>query len=83
MGFPELIALETERELEDRPLIIGVDWQIPVSLLKPCHGPCVHCGCDTEDRHEGEWMHDGCADELAAAQAADYRADDPRHRRLA
>ena len=32
MGFVEQIAIETERQLEERELILGVDWVIPKSI---------------------------------------------------
>ena len=35
MGFVEQIAIETERQLEERELILGVDWVIPKFLLRP------------------------------------------------
>ena len=34
MGFVEQIAIETERQLEGRPLLWGVDLQIPSWLMK-------------------------------------------------
>ena len=54
---------------------------IPAFLLKrePISGDCVHCGYDTEDKDDGEWLHDECRDELIADQREDYRLDDPRH----
>lgn len=57
----------------------GRDLTIPVFLRKPTSGPCVHCGYDTEDKRDGEWLHDGCNDELVGQQAEDHRLDDPRH----
>ena len=52
---------------------------IPQWLLKQTSGKCVHCGYDTEDRDEGDWLHDECRDELIAEQREDNRLDDPRH----
>ena len=45
----------------------------------PISGDCVHCGYDTEEKDEGDWLHDECRDELIAEQREDYRLDDPRH----
>ena len=63
-------------QIEDAPLKRD---EIPPRLLKPTHGPCVHCLHDTEDRHGGEWMHVDCNDALVAEQREDYRLDSPTH----
>lgn len=59
---------------------------IPESIRKPTepeipaiYGICIHCGHETEDRHENEWLHDDCNDALVDEQREDERLDDPRH----
>lgn len=66
-------AMGHQGQDEDAPLDV-----IPVSLLKPTEGKCIHCGHMTEDQDEGEWLHEACRDELIAEQERDWRLDDPR-----
>ena len=51
---------------------------IPASIRKPTHGDCIHCGQDTDDSDEGEFLHEDCRDELIAEQRSEDRHNDPR-----
>lgn len=52
---------------------------IPASIRKPTSGPCAECGHDTDERDDGEWCHESCAEDSRKARRQDERLDDPRH----
>jgi len=49
------------------------------ALAAPYSGKCVECKQETEDVHDGDFLHDGCFEQLVAEQREDDRLNDPRH----
>lgn len=73
LGLPPLPADPTNAAVQvGSPL-----WH---RLLKPTHGQCAECGHDTEDRHDDEFVCDGCNAEIVRGQENDKRLDSPSHR---